>query len=88
MQIKTFEELYEEVKKLYPEVKTFGKKTIRIFTGFKQENFYTPLEYRIHNKDNLGKYKITEGVDERIIAPPTKDPQKIYNVIKALEECE
>jgi len=88
--IKTFEELFEKIKKsdLKMWVK-FNKSAniIRLFSGAKNRHgIYKRFNYRIHKKEQY--YYITIGVVERLIAPPTKNPQKIYNVIKSIKQCE
>lgn len=87
MSIKTLEELFEEVKKLYPEQRSKyakGFNMIQIFTN--------GLNYRIFEKKSiidLSKYYyITIGVSQRKFTPITKSLDKIYNIIKALKECE
>lgn len=87
--IESFEELFEEIRKnLYPRCK-FNKSAnmIQIFTScLINEKRIQHLNYRIHNTPY--GYAITISVDERIIAPITKDPQKIYDVILAIKQCE
>lgn len=78
----TFEELFEEVKKLNIEPTELGSnKMVRLFyiiIGIKKYEIY-----QYHNSN-----KIYIGLGDKVITPPTKDPQKIYNFIKAIKELE
>lgn len=85
--LETFKELFEEVKKLYPETEIscqgilynvihFEKQTrIAYCKKGKWEGFYFYGEHMSVHHDKNYKRK-------------SKDPQKIYNVIKSIKECE
>jgi len=84
MRIKTFEELCEEVKKLYPDLNKLGINYAQI----KNEN----LNFTFYFNDCLSPKDWTTLIRYNLsfilAIKEIKDPQKIYNVLKAIKECE
>jgi hypothetical protein len=87
MSIKTFEELFEEVKKLYPDINnsTYGK----YGSGFLFWVLNQEMEVNFRNDaDNSYLLFALAENDGCLLLANTKDPNKILKVIKALKECE
>jgi hypothetical protein len=97
--INSFEELFNELKKLYQETSKFiikDKKTSIYNVDkiiFINDESLRPVSYQI--KLLKDEYKIYVSDDRyfhsndfNLYPKPTKDPQKIYNVIKAIKEME
>lgn len=80
--IKTFEELFEEVKKLYflAKIPEYAKDSL--YFNCKQNN-----DYEIKNMGEEYELRLwLEGCYATIA--DTKDPNKILKLIKSIKECE
>lgn len=82
--IETFEELVGKISSLSKEMTIDAYNKIIVFY----------LSKRHFKVQYLNKYHLTKVVSicgniyNFLIAEPTKSPQEIYNVIKAIKECE
>jgi len=91
--IKTFEELYEAVKELFV---TGPQENCERSENSPQDTFVCYMgenadEYLVqwnNSKDTVDYFWIYLPKYEFDLTAYIKDPQKIYNVIKAIKECE
>ena len=102
--IETFEELFEEVKKLYPKKKNpcLGYQHAENSFGAITYSFMSTLteifRYKIYKYKNsyTGRYRIKlivfsndwDLIKKTDICSPTNVLQAIYNVIKSIYECD
>jgi hypothetical protein len=91
-EIKTFDELYKEVKKLYPEIIKMNDLTTIFNDGFRIESLfgciyweYAKIYAFYYFKTSKKYFKKFPKINKK---NETKDPNKILNLIKDLRELE
>jgi hypothetical protein len=87
--IDTFEELFKKVKKLYPnaEIEIDEDEKIIHLKDYNENQ----INYWTGDKYHSGGYSLGLWIKEignYLFYASDSDPQKIYNVIKSISECE